>query len=130
MIDHPLQNRMFCIGHLNQHLTLSIFSSGPAAHLFHQLKCPFIHPEFRKIQQTVRIENTNQVHVIKIQTLHNHLCTHQDINPLLFKLFDQHIVGSFAPHTVHIHPGNMGFGKKIPNSSSIFSVPKFRWINS
>ena len=69
MIYYELQNRMFGIGHLDQHFSLPILSASPPAHLFHQLKSPLIHPEFRKIQETVCIEDPYQVHMIKVQSL-------------------------------------------------------------
>src|SRR2546423_9336346 len=56
------------------------------------------------MQQSISIQYTNKVHIIKIQSFYYHLRTHQHIEPFLFKLLDQHIVRILIPDGVNIHP--------------------------
>ncbi len=86
MLLHQLQNRMLYICCLYQHFTLLMLSACPSTHLFHKLKRTFIHPEIGKAHQAIRIQNTYQTYVIKIQTLYHHLCAYKQIKFMVFKL--------------------------------------------
>ena len=107
------QYRMIVLCHLYHHFSSSIFSSGAAAHLLHQLKGAFIHPEIGKAQQAIGIQDSYQIYIFKIKTLHHHLRSHQNIDPLLFELLDQIIMRLFSPDTVNIHTCDLGFREKF-----------------
>src|SRR5258708_34871874 len=107
------QYRVSCIGYLYQHPTLSIFTAGAPAHLLHQLKGSFIDPKIGKAQDAVRIEDADEVDVFEVQSLDDHLRSHQDIDPLLFELLDHAVIGCLAPDAGDVHAGDTGFGKSL-----------------
>src|SRR5258708_3115949 len=101
------------IGLLEQHPTRSIVTGGAPANLLHQLKGSFIDPKIGKAQDAVRIEDADEVDVFEVQSLDDHLRSHQDIDPLLFELLDQAVMGCLAPDAVDVHAGDPGFGKSL-----------------
>ena len=51
--------------------------------------------------------------MFEVQSFHDHLGSYQDIDPLLFKLLYQAVVGSLAADAVDIHTGDTGFGEGL-----------------
>lgn len=85
MFLYELQYRVNGVADLYQYGSFAIFPASPSTHLLHQLESSFIDPEICEIEDTIRIDHTNQVHMLKIESLYHHLCTYQYIDPLLFK---------------------------------------------
>ena len=85
--------------------------AGAAAHLLHQLKGPFGGPEIGKMDDAVGIQDADEVHMLEVQSFDDHLRADEDIDPLLFELLDQRVMGRFAADAVDIHPCDAGFGK-------------------
>ena len=94
---YDLQQRVLGLRCLYQHFSGFFFPTGTTTHLFHQLKGTLIDPVIGKMQETICIEDPYQVHIIKIQSLHHHLCADQDIHPVLFKLLNKDIMRIFSP---------------------------------
>src|SRR6516225_5000747 len=108
---HILQEWMLSIGYLNHNPAISGFSSCPSTSLLHELECPFMHSEISKMHQAVRIKNSYQVYIFKIQAFHHHLGPHQDIYALLFEKLYHVFMSILSAYTVNIHTGYPRLGK-------------------
>ncbi len=70
--------------------------------------------KIRETQHVVGIQDTNRTHMIKVETLCNHLCANQNVDFLLLEVVDNLKMGVLAPGGVKIHPGDACFGQHQP----------------
>ena len=80
---HKLDDIMFGVTGLNDHLALFVSPSCAARHLLKHIKSAFVTAKIRKIDHRISIENAHNAHCVKIQALGHHLCTHKDISAVL-----------------------------------------------
>jgi hypothetical protein len=105
------QYRVGGIGNLDKDFAFPILAAGAAAHLFHQLKSSFIGAEFGEVNDTVGVEDTDEVDMFEVQSFHDHLRADEDVDPLLLELLDERIMGGSAFYAVDVHAGDAGLGK-------------------
>ena len=72
------------IGCLNDDSPLLPSSSGPATHLFHELKSTLIYPEISEAQQTICIQDAHQGNMLKVQPFD--LKPHTQVNTARFEV--------------------------------------------
>src|SRR5437879_2127809 len=65
---------------LDDHMPGFLATPGPSRYLGEQRKCPFRGSEIRKHQGNIRRDNTHKRHAGKIESLGDHLCTHQYVS--------------------------------------------------
>ena len=80
MTPRKLYRRMKRRERLHEHLALHISAPRPAGHLREQLKRPLSRAEIRLVQREVRIDDSDQRDIRKMQSLGDHLRAHQDID--------------------------------------------------
>ena len=105
------QHRMRGIRHLDEDFPFPIPAARAAAHLLHQLKSPFGGAEIGKVDDAVGIQDADKVDMLEVQSFDDHLRADEDIDPLLFELLDQGVMGRLSADAVDIHPCDPGFGE-------------------
>src|SRR6267378_1584727 len=65
---------------LHENFTQRFAATGPPRHLGEQLKSSFARPEIGKMQRQIGVDDSDQGHVWKMQTLGDHLCSDQDVD--------------------------------------------------
>ena len=65
---------------LHENFSLGFAATGPTRHLSKQLESPFARAEIGKMQRQIRVNDSDQRHVRKMQTFGNHLRPNQDVD--------------------------------------------------
>src|SRR5210317_1939146 len=100
---------------LNQNFSFLIRTTRPTRNLTQHLITAFMRPKVWKIEYVICIDYPNEHYIFKIQTLHYHLSTHQNLNALLVKRLDDFVKIPFPTRTVPVHSTYSDFGKKLVN---------------
>ena len=82
-VQNDRMRRLIC---LNHHFTLLSFSSGAAAHLFHELEAAFVCSEIGKREHVVGVEYAYGFHAIEVESFCNHLSANENVGLTVFKL--------------------------------------------
>ena len=69
--------------------------------------------EIGVVQHVVGIQDTHHRHFGEIQTLTDHLCSHQDLRLTLREVFDNPFIGIPAARGIHIHPRHFHIWEKL-----------------
>ena len=106
IVNHLRDNRQFRRFRLQNHQSSLALSASPSTHLRHHHKGMFVGPEVRIIEHRVGIENTHNAHLVKIQSLGNHLRTDKQIGLSRRKILYQAFIGIAGAGRIKIHTGN------------------------
>ena len=89
---------------LNQHPSAFRAASRSTRHLTEELKAALGRPEIGQIDADIRVDNTYQRHVGKIESFCDHLRAEQNVDFSSCNAVENVGVSPFAARCVHVHP--------------------------
>src|SRR6516165_10044885 len=99
---------------LDENFSRRFAASGAPRHLRQQLKRPLTRAKIRKMQRQIRVDDSNEGNIWKMQPLRNHLRPDQDIDLAGTKLTQRFAIRFLARHRVGIHSSHNRIRKNLP----------------
>src|SRR5437868_6171246 len=89
--------------------------SAPRAscYLCEKLKSAFSRAKIRQMQRQIGIDDSDQGHIRKMETLRDHLCTDEDVDFARTKVSQCFAIRFLTRHGVCIHAAHHSFGKNL-----------------
>ena len=108
---HHREHRIVGLPCLQIDLAPSVLSSGTSCHLGHKLEGSLRGPEVGVVQQYIGIEYSHHRHIVKVESLGDHLRTNENVGLSLLKIVYYALVGGAGARGVEVHPCGARLGE-------------------
>src|SRR5947208_16667098 len=88
-------------------------TSGASGHLCEKLKRAFPRAKIRQMQCEICIDDSDQRHIRKMETLRNHLCADEDVDIACAEIPQSFTIRFLARHLVCVHSAHGSFRKNF-----------------